>query len=412
MSETVKQTAKRILLYTGKGGVGKTSVAAATALRCAELGYRTMVLSTDASAHSLADSLDAPLGGEPQQVAPNLWAQETDMDLTVERYWGTIREWVSAVLAWRGLDELVADEMAILPGMEELASLLYIVNYHDSGKYDIIVVDCAPTGETLRLLSFPEVLSWWWERLFPLERKAAAVLRPIVKPLLNVPYPSDEVFASAQELFNQLERMGSLLSNPEKTSVRLVLNAEKMVIREAQRTFTYLNLFGYHTDLIVCNRVIPPEVSDQYFSSWKDAQNKYHLMIEEAFAPLPIRDIPLFSQEVVGQAMLGSVASALFKGDDPSQIFYHGSTRHIERVDGYYILTIPLPFLSKDDVSLVRKGDELIIHAGKQKRNVILPRTLVGLQVEGAKFEQDNLRIRFKEKEKPTSKRRKHGSGR
>ena len=388
----------RIILYTGKGGVGKTSIAAATALRCAEYGYRTIVLSTDA-AHSLADCFDVSLGNEPQQIAHNLWGQETDMSQTVEQHWGTIQEWVSALLAWRGVDEVLAEEMAILPGMEELASLLYIVQYHDSSEYDVIIVDCAPTGETLRLLSFPEILSWWWDRLFPLERKAAAVLRPFVKPLLNVPYPEDKVFDSAQQLFSELEKMGRILSDPDKTSVRIVLNAEKMVIKEAQRTFTYLNLYGYHTDLIVCNRLLPHEVGDSYFSSWKASQIKYRKLIEESFAPLPIKDVPFFSQEVVGISMLQALGNVLFGADDPSLLFFQGQAREIERVDGSYIITIPLPFLEKDDISLSRNGDELIIHAGRQRRNIVLPQALLGLTVESAKFEGDNLRIHFKEKE-------------
>ncbi len=406
-----KQTQKRIILYTGKGGVGKTSIAAATALRSAEMGHRTIVLSTDA-AHSLADSFDITLGGKPRRIAPNLWGQETDMVQTVESYWGTIQEWVSALLAWRGMEEIMADEMAILPGMEELASLLYIVNYYDSGDYDVIIVDCAPTGETLRLLSFPEILSWWWERLFPLERKAAAVLRPIIKPILNVPYPDDEVFDSAQKLYHDLEKMSKILKDPQKTSIRLVLNPEKMVVKEAQRTFTYLNLFGYHTDLIICNRLIPKEVNDRYFNSWKESQSQYHRLIEEAFAPLPIRDVPLFSQEVVGEVMLRLTGKALFGDDDPSLFFFHGQARGIKRRDGYYIMTIPLPFLEKEDISLSRNGDELIIHAGKQKRNIILPRSLLGLEIEGAKFEGDNLKIRFREKEKTmASKQRKSDRG-
>ena len=388
----------RIILYTGKGGVGKTSIAAATALRCAEYGYRTIVLSTDA-AHSLADCFDVSLGNEPQQIAHNLWGQETDMSQTVEQHWGTIQEWVSALLAWRGVDEVLAEEMAILPGMEELASLLYIVQYHDSSEYNVIIVDCAPTGETLRLLSFPEILSWWWDRLFPLERKAAAVLRPFVKPLLNVPYPEDKVFDSAQQLFSELEKMGRILSDPDKTSVRIVLNAEKMVIKEAQRTFTYLNLYGYHTDLIVCNRLLPHEVGDSYFSSWKASQIKYRKLIEESFAPLPIKDVPFFSQEVVGISMLQALGNVLFGADDPSLLFFQGQAREIERVDGSYIITIPLPFLEKDDISLSRNGDELIIHAGRQRRNIVLPQALLGLTVESAKFEGDNLRIHFKEKE-------------
>ncbi len=386
----------RIVLYTGKGGVGKTSVAAATALRCAELGHKTIVLSTDA-AHSLADSFDVALNGK-QQIASNLWAQETDLVQTMEKHWGTIQEWLSALMAWRGIDEIVADEMAVLPGMEELANLLYIVDYWENEEYDVIIVDCAPTGDTLRLLSFPEVLRWWMEKLFPLERKVISVARPVVKRVLKAPMPGDEVLDSAENLFNQLMKMRALLSNPEKASVRLVLNPEKMVIKETQRTFTYLNLYGYVTDLIICNRLLPEEVDGRYFDSWKQAQGKYYQMIEEAFAPLPIMSVPFFDQEVVGGEMLQVMGKALFGAEDPSKLFFQGQAQTIEKVDGGYVLTLLLPFLSKEDISLARSGNELVIKAGKQKRNIILPQTLLGLEVQSAKYEVDKLHIRFQGK--------------
>ena len=387
----------RIILYTGKGGVGKTSVAAATALRCAELGYKTVILSTDA-AHSLSDSFDIALGNEPRLIAPNLWARETEMWQTIEKHWGRIKEWLAALLVWRGMEEVVAGEMAVIPGMEEMANLLYIINYFDSGQYEVIIVDCAPTADTLRLLSFPEVLRWWMEKLFPLERKVVTVARPLVKRMLKMPMPEDEVFDSMEKLFTQLIRMRGLLANGETSSVRLVLNPEKMVIKEAQRTFTYFNLYGYVTDLIICNRMLPDRVNDRYFDSWKEAQGKYYQMIEECFAPLPILSIPLFEREVVGIAMLKAMAQALFGAEDPSKLFFHGQVQDIEKEDNFYVLTLPLPFVAKEDVSLMRSGDELIVRAGRYRRNIILPQALLGLSIKGAKFEGDKLRIRFEEK--------------
>ncbi|MBI2906471.1 MAG: ArsA family ATPase [Chloroflexi bacterium] len=384
----------RIILYTGKGGVGKTSVAAATALRCAELGYKTIVLSTDA-AHSLGDSFDVTLSNEPKLMAPNLWAQEADMSATIETYWSTIHEWMSALLAWRGMERILADEMAILPGMEELASLLYITHYHDGGDHDVIIADMAPTGETLRLLSFPEVLHWWMERLFPIERTAANILRPLVKPFTNIPFPDDSVFEAAKNLFGELDRMRLLLSDPSVSSVRLVVNPEKMVIREAQRTYTYLNLYGYHTDLVVCNRVIPEAVDDEYFSAWKEAQGKNFHVIEESFSPIPILPVPLFREEVMGATLLRQMAERIFGEKDPSRVFYQGCARQIQKEDGHYTMTLPLPFVTKKDISLVRNGDELIIHVGSQKRNVFLPRTLSRLPTTDAKFEDGKLKIRF-----------------
>jgi arsenite-transporting ATPase len=384
----------RIILYSGKGGVGKTTVAAATALRCSDLDYRTLVMSTDA-AHSLSDSFDLPIRGEPSAIDRNLWAQETELSITLDKHWATIQDWVSALFTWRGVKEMVADDMAVLPGMEELANLLYIVNYAQSNEYDTIIVDCAPTGETLRLLSFPEILRWWMEKLFPIERKAAKVVRPVLKPILNIPIPDEEVFDSIQNLFPQLNQMRTLLTDPEKTSMRLVLNPEKMVIKETQRTFTYLNLYGYSTDLIICNRFIPEKVTDHYFDYWKANQEQYYQTIEERFAPLSILTVPLMEREVVGLDMLRAVADKLYGNQDPTAFFHYGKAHHIEKKDGHYILSFDLPHTVKEEISLIRSDDELIIRVGNHKRNIILPRTLVNLPVKGAKFENEKLLIYF-----------------
>jgi arsenite-transporting ATPase len=386
----------RIILYSGKGGVGKTSVAAATALHCAELGYRTLVMSTDA-AHSLSDSFDLTIGPESSPIADNLWGQETNLNITLDKNWTTIRKWVSALLAWRGLQKIMADEIAILPGMEELANLLYIVDYAQNGDYDAIIVDCAPTGETLRLLSFPEILNWWMEKLFPIEREAIRVIRPVLKPLLHVPVPDEEVFNSIEELFPQLKQMRALLTNFRRTSMRLVLNPEKMVIKETQRTFTYLNLYNYFTDLIICNRFIPETITDHYFDYWKANQEYYYHTIEERFAPLPILTIPLMEREVVGFDMLRAMAHALYHDQDPTRFFYRGKTHHIEKQNSHYTLSFELPYTTRDEISLIRNGDELIINVGTYRRNIILPRTLVNLPVVGARFDNDKLVIRFGE---------------
>jgi len=378
--------------------VGKTTVAAASALRSAELGYKTIILSTD-SAHSLADSFDLVLGSEPQPIIPNLWGQEPEISHTLETRWGTIQKWMSALLAWRGMEKVVADEMAILPGMEELANLLYIVDYHRSGKYEVIIVDCAPTGQALRFLSFPEMMRWWMEKMFPIERKAASLARPLLKALTDIPMPDDEVFASMESLFYELNEIKTLLGNQDVTSVRLVVNPEKMVIKEAQRTFTYLNLYGYLTDLIICNRVIPDKVADQYFSFWKESQSKYYGVIEECFAPLPISTIPLLDREVVGIPMLEVIADALYQEDDPTKLFFQGQVQDLQKEDTHYILTLSLPLIEKGDISLMQSGDELIIRVGNFKRNIILPHTLVGLAATKARFEGGKLRIQFDQRE-------------
>lgn len=392
----------RFLLYTGKGGVGKTSVAAATGLRAAELGYRTVVLSTD-SAHSLSDSLETPLGPQPLPVAPNLWAQEVNVAYELESHWRTVQSWVAALMVWRGVEDILAEEMAILPGMEEVSSLLYVERYHDSQEYDVVILDCAPTGETLRLLSFPEVGRWWMERIFPIERGAAALLRPVLRPFFDVPVPDDAVFEAIRRLFYQLDKVRTLLTDPQLSSVRLVVNAEKMVVKEAQRTYTYLNLYNYSTDLIVCNRLLPPELHDRYFDAWKESQGRHFQLIQECFAPLPILTAPLMDQEVVGLPMLRRMARALYGEQDPTRVFYPSRPHRIQVAADAFIMSLPLPFVEKEQIALSQNGDELLVQAGPHKRNLHLPKALLGLPIKDARFEGDILQIRF---ERPPRARR------
>jgi arsenite-transporting ATPase len=384
----------RILLYTGKGGVGKTTVAAATAVKLAAQGYRTVVMSTDL-AHSLADSFDLPLAPEPIEIGPNLWAQETDVYYNLRTYWGRIQEWLHAVLAWRQVDEIVADEVSILPGMEELANLLWINRHRERGEFDTVVVDCAPTGETLRLLSFPEVGRWWVEKILPVHKAAAQFVRPIMRATTGLPMPENEVYDAVEDLFEQLEKLQTMLIDPELTSVRLVVNPEKMVIKEAQRTSTYFNLFGYPSDLVICNRVLPTSVNDAYFTTWKATQARHLTDIEQRFAPMPVLEVPLFKDEVVGLERLRELAEALYGERDPAQIFWRGRTQRVERVGEDYLLRLPLPFTEKGDIRLAKLGDELVIQVGQHKRNLILPRVLVGMETAGAKLEADELQVRF-----------------
>jgi arsenite-transporting ATPase len=385
----------RIIVYTGKGGVGKTSIAAATAVKCARVGKRTLVMSTDL-AHSLADSLDVELGAEPRAVAPNLWAQETDVYHNLETHWGTVKDWLEALMAWRGLDRLVADEMAVLPGMDELANLLWINRHRDSGQYDVVIVDAAPTGETLRLLSFPDVLGWWMERLFPIQRKAMGVARPLLRSFIDIPLPSDAVYASIEKLFEQLEELHRMMVDPDQTSIRLVFNPERMVVKEAQRTYLYMNLFQYPCDLAVCNRLIPEEVEDPYFRHWKETQAQHVALAREAFAPVPMRSVPLFDDQVVGLERLGRMAEALFPDEeDPTRVFYRGQPHRIEAVGDGYRMTIKLPSAVKGDLSLRRVGDELFVRVGPYRRTIMLPRPLVGLEPRGAKLDEGVLTIRF-----------------
>jgi arsenite-transporting ATPase len=384
----------RILVYTGKGGVGKTSIAAATAVRCAALGHRTVILSTDL-AHSLADSLNVELGPEPVQVAPNLWAQETDIYNNLQTHWGVVQEWLNAILRWSGeVDSLVADELTVLPGMDELANLLWINRHRESGGFDVIVVDAAPTGETLRLLSFPDVMRWWMQRIFPLQRRAMGLARPLIGAFVDVPLPTDQVYESVERLFAQLDTLHAMLVDPSLTSVRLVLNPEKMVVAEAQRTSTYFHLFGYPMDLVVANRVLPESVRDSYFAHWKETQARYLQRVEEGFSPVPIKQVPLFDDEVVGLESLGRMAEALYGADDPSQIYYTGQPQVLKGLpDGTFRLTIPLPFATRGEVTLRQTGDELFVHVGSHRRHIILPRALAGYQATRAKLDEERATL-------------------
>lgn len=385
----------RIILYTGKGGVGKTSVSASTALGLARRGYRTLVMSTDA-AHSLADSFDVPLGHEPTKVTDNLWAQEISVLHEVDKHWMTLQKYLGELLSWRGMEEVVAEEMTVLPGAEELAGLVRIVKHYDSGLYDAIVVDCAPTGDTLRLLSFPEIARWWLEKLFPIQRQAAKIIRPLARAVTDMPMPKDDVFESIKQLLTQLDRIHTLLADQKMTSVRIVLNAEKMVVKEAQRTYTYLGLFGYTTDMVVCNRLFPKAIDDKYFAAWRDIQSRNHELVEACFTPVPIFDVPFFEKEVVGLEMLGRMSDEIFGDNDPGSVFFAGKVQTIEQTGDTFLLKLPLPLASKDQIDLMQTGDELVIQVGDYKRNIILPRALAVLKVAGAKLENGELRIRFK----------------
>ena len=386
----------RTVLYTGKGGVGKTSVAAATALKASRMGYRTVVMSTD-SAHSLSDSFDTPLANEATPVAPNLWGQEVDVLTELGTRWKAVQDWLSALMRWQGADEVVAEELAVLPGMEEMVALLYIIHYHEAKDYDLLVVDCAPTGETLRLLSFPDMARWYMNRLFPLEKKVAKAVGPLARNMLRLPIPGTEVFDSIQQLYLQLEKMRELLLDHATSSVRLVVNPEKMVIKEAQRTFTYLNLYGYHTDLVVCNRILPSDMMDGFFRGWKEAQERYLRQIHESFDPIPIFNAPLMEGEVVGLDSLATLGERIFDSEDPSAVFYHELTQEISRHDGRHALTLKLPFTSKESLSVMENRDEMVVQVGHYRRNIILPRALSGLGVDEATLDGDTLRIIFRD---------------
>ena len=383
----------RILLYTGKGGVGKTSVAAATALLCADRGDRTIVLSTDI-AHSLADAFDVRLGPEPTEIVPNLWGQEPEIYFNIARYWRSIQTYMSELFSWRGLDEVMAEEMTVLPGMDELGNLLWIADHVDSGLYDTIVVDAAPTGETLRLLSLPEASRWWLDRIAPIGRRVGRLGRPMLERVLGVPVPRDEVFEAAERLLGRLDRVHRLLADPERSTVRIVLALDKLSIAEAQRSFTYFHLFGYPSDLVVCNRVLPPS-ADGPFARLRAAQQAYLPEVEREFAPVPVRTVPLFDREMVGAENLRVIGGALFGDADPTAFLYRGRPYRVRSEGASRVLELELPFTSRDEVQVSRDGGELHLQVGGWRRSLVLPHALVGVPATSARMDNGTLRIEF-----------------
>jgi arsenite/tail-anchored protein-transporting ATPase len=390
----------RVILMTGKGGVGKTSVAAATGLRCAELGYKTLVLSTD-PAHSLADSFDRPLGHEPQEIRPNLWGAELDALMELEGNWGAVKRYITQVLQARGLEGVQAEELAILPGMDEIFGLVRMKRHYDEGTYDVLIIDSAPTGTALRLLSLPEVGGWYMRKFYKPFQGMSMALRPLVEPLFRpiagFSLPDKEVMDAPYEFYEQIEALEKVLTDPLKTSVRLVMNPEKMVIKESLRAHAYLSLYNVATDMVVANRIIPDSVNDPFFQRWKDNQKQYKQEIYDNFQPLPIKEVPLYSQEMCGLEALDRLKETLFSNDeDPAQVYYKETTlRVVQQENNQYSLEMYLPGIEKSQIDLSKTGDELNVRIGNHRRNLVLPQALAALQPAGAKMEEDYLKIRF-----------------
>jgi len=395
----------RILLFTGKGGVGKTTVAAATALRAAESGLRTIVCSTD-PAHSLADAFDVPLGDAVTSIAADtasggsLVGQQLDARARLEEAWGAVRQYLQAVLDWAGADAVEAEELAVIPGLDEVFALADLRAHADSGEYDLIVVDCAPTAETVRLLSLPDVLGWYMDRIFPAQRRATRALRPLIDRLMSAPVAGDEVFAAVRRFYDRLDGVRELLTDGTITSARLVVNAERLVIAEARRTFTYLALFGYHVDAVIANRLLPDEVTDPWFASWKHAQQEHLETIAAAFAPVPVLNADLAAEELVGRDRLSRFAAALYHEHSPADRLVSSEPLRVEALGDSLVLSLHLPFTRKADVELSRANGELLLAVGAHRRAVVLPESLRRRAVSGARLDGDRLEVEFTEKEK------------
>jgi arsenite-transporting ATPase len=387
----------RIVLVTGKGGVGKTTVAAATALAAADSGKRTLVTSTD-PAHSLSDALMVDLQSEPTAIVDRLEGQQIDTQRQLDRYWGSIRKQLIDVLDWGGAAGIEAEEFLVFPGMDELFALLEVNRHARSGDYDVLVVDCAPTAETLRLLSLPEVLSWYFEKVLPTERRLMKAARPLLHRLTDLPLPEDEVFTAAQSVFENIEGVKELMSKPEVTTARLVVNPEKMVIDEARRTYSYLGLFGYGIDGVVVNRVLPDLVEDPYFERWRAIQKGHLDSVDDAFAEVPRLRLRLFDDEMVGVDRLRLMADELYGEDDPIDDFVATSPFRVVERDGAITMELDVPFFDKSELDVFRHGQELYVQLGSYRRSFLLPDALHRRDVTRAKLEEGTLRVSFSER--------------
>ncbi|MDZ4825133.1 MAG: TRC40/GET3/ArsA family transport-energizing ATPase [Actinomycetota bacterium] len=384
----------RILLFTGKGGVGKTTVAAATAVAAAESGLRTLVLSTD-PAHSLADAFDTPLGDEPMAIGACLSGQQLNARVRFEQAWDDIRTYIVDVLDWAGASAVEAQELAVIPGLDEVFALADIKQVATSGEYDVVVVDCAPTAETIRLLSLPDVLGWYMERVFETQRRLTRVARPVLHRMTNLPIAGDAVFGAVRRFYDRLDGVRELLTDGSITSARLVVNPERMVIAEARRTYTYLSLFGYHVDAVVANRVLPAAVDDPWFAQWKTAQKAHLEVIVDAFAPLPILRAELADHEMVGYDELASFATKLYGDVGATERLSNVEPMRVEAEGDRITLSLHLPGVTRGEIDLGRTEQELLVTIGSLRRALVLPDSLVRRDVVRAHLEGDRLEVEF-----------------
>ncbi len=393
----------RILLFSGKGGVGKTSLSAATGTRLAELGYRTLVMSVD-PAHSLADAFDLETGlfgsktADPCQIADRLWIHEVNIQKEIKRHWQRIWSYLSTLLRTSGLNAVEAEEMAIFPGMEELSALLYVNEWYKQGRFDVVVLDCAPTGESLRFVAMPTTMKWYMQHIFPVQRGVLKAVRPIANRVAPFELPPDSYFASVKELFGRIEGIDHLLADPRVTSVRLVTNAEKMVVRETQRAFVYFSVHGMTVDQVLVNRVLPEGIGDPFFQEWHSTHARFLKEIETYFAPVPVRRVPLFRHEVLGLERIRELAAELFgPNEDPAAVVRTERPYSFRKRNGHYEVRMQAPFAAKGEVELFKKGEELVIEIGTIRRHVGLPNSMTDLAPAGARLEGGTLVVELRE---------------
>jgi arsenite-transporting ATPase len=387
-------------MFAGKGGVGKTSVASATGIRAAEMGHRTLIMSLDI-AHSLSDifALDKGLvdqnKGMPVKIEDRLWIQELDIQEEIQRNWKDVYKYIAAVFKKTGFDEILAEELAVLPGMEEVSSLLYINRYVQEDDFDVIILDCAPTGESLRFISIPGTLEWYIRKIFKIQRRVVSYIRPVVRRFYDIPLPEDDYFEALQNLFERLEGIDAILTDPGITTARLVVNPEKIVLKETQRIFLYFSLYKMCIDAIVMNRILPPSIEEKYFDDWKKSQRRYLKLAEEYFSPVPILPVNLLQSEPLGKRNLAKLGADIYGEHDPTQHFYHDQPYEFQQRNGQFIIRIKLPFISKETIELNRLPEEVVVRVGEFKKHILLPRHVSAYKDVKAKMDGSYLDIIF-----------------
>ncbi len=390
----------RIILFAGKGGVGKTSIAGATGMRAADAGYATLIMSLDI-AHSLSDifALDKGLvdqnKGMPSKISDRLWIQELDIQEEIERNWGDVHKYIASLFNTAGIEETLAEELAILPGMEEVSSLLHINRYVQEGEFDVVILDCAPTGESLRFISIPATLEWYIGKIFKIQRRVVSYVRPVARRISDVPLPEDSYFKALENLFERLEGVDAILTDPNTTTVRLVTNPEKIVLKETQRTFLYFSLYKMCIDAIIMNRILPQSIEEQYFVDWKESQKTYLELAEEYFSPVPIFPVSLLNSEPLGKEKLRALGTSIYGEHDPTQHFFEEQPYEFHQQDGQFTMRIKLPFVSKEEVELNRLADEMVIRIGGFKKHIPLPRHVAAYKDVKARMDGAYLNIIF-----------------
>lgn len=384
----------RIILYTGKGGVGKTSIAAATACKIAGEGRKVLIMSTD-QAHSLSDSFDIKLSNEPVKIADNLYGMEIDTVIENEKTWGSLKGYIEKLMFLKSKETIESEELLVFPGFEELLSLIKIKEIYDEGKYEVLIVDCAPTGETMSLLKFPDLFKWWMEKIFPIKRKGAKIAKPIVEATMKIPIPTEETFDDIENLYSKLNELHSLMQNKEVVSIRIVTTPEKIVVKEAKRSFSYLHLFDYNVDGIIVNKIFPEVSLKGYFEGWKKIQGESIEDIMSSFKDIPVFKLELMEDELRRYEMLKKVANKIYGEAKPENVLFQDKIFTVKKEKNYHKLSIKMPFINKSELKLSQSGDEITIGVKNEKRSLILPTKLQSKEIIKAKYDDGNLNIYF-----------------